>query len=120
MRAKSEYRNTTTGDPREWVKEFDEAIVPWLREGHGVAIADSARALSAGATIGDRWCRGRPGRIFVLEDQARYSSDGHAVVRARPQRPVDLDARAFHQASRAGVYSASGLGSRGDAGGSLL
>ena len=72
--------------------------LPWFREGGCVAVTDSEGPLSKAAAIGDRWGRGRPGRRFVLEDQARHSSDGHAFVRVLPQRPADLDARAFPEA----------------------
>src|ERR1035437_7172711 len=72
--------------------------LPWFREGCCVAITDSKRPLSKATAIGYRWGRGRPRRCFVLENQARYSSDGHAFVRVLPQRPADLDACAFPEA----------------------
>src|ERR1700719_292076 len=84
--------------------------LPWFRERGSVVITDSERPLSEAAAIGDRGSGGRPGRVFVLEDQARYSSDRHAFVRGLPQRPGDLDACAFPEAhGQAAARGAAGL-----------
>lgn len=54
---------------------------------HGSAKGEAARSpiakgeLSAASAIGDRWGGGRPGRLFVLEDQAWHTADRYAIVR---------------------------------------
>src|SRR5512140_749581 len=84
--------------------------MPRSRAGGRVAVTDREGALSKTAPDGDRRRRGRSGRRFVLEDQARHPPHGHAFVRPLPRRPGDLDARAFPEAhGQAPARGAAGL-----------
>ena len=96
-------------DPLNRGRRAELRGLPWFCERGCVGFADSQRALSKAAAIGDQWGRGR-GRLLVLENQAWYSSDGHARIQVLTQRPADMDTCAVPEAyEQTAAYSAAGL-----------